>query len=276
MTASIPPRKAFHQQQVVDRLPSASTRLSSNPFATRYTRPGSLRYCFDRSALSFQSDCVEGNDTSDHDRSPDRRPDQNPVQRLVMALTESRAGLIVGSHGTGKSTLLHTLLPTLERTFGSVTMLRLSGCDSVRPIRRWQHLRQVDRELRLFSTPSTTSSGSGIWVIDGAEQISVWQRTRLLRWARRGGQAILATSHRPLMGMEVLYRTELNANLIHGLTVQLLTDASPEIEAMVRDELASRDLGRVSNLRELWFELYDVVQPNLGSEQQSKWLCDCP
>ncbi len=143
-------------------------------------------------------------------------------------------------------------------------MLRLSGCDSNRLLRRWQHTRQVDREVdREARRLAPASSRPGLWVIDGAEQISIWQRSKLLRLSRSVGYAILATSHRPLLGMDVLYRTGLDAKLIHGLTRQLLAEAPPEIEALVLEQLARRDLGRVSNLRELWFELYDVVQSNL-------------
>jgi hypothetical protein len=56
---------------------------SSNPFATRFTRPGALAYRF-----------AEGQD----------------AERLVDALaSQGWWGQIVGPHGSGKSTLLHTL-----------------------------------------------------------------------------------------------------------------------------------------------------------------------
>ena len=59
----------------------------SNPFATRYTRPGALEYIF---------------------------PAGESAEALVARLGKQNWwGAIVGPHGAGKSTLLHTLLPAL-------------------------------------------------------------------------------------------------------------------------------------------------------------------
>jgi hypothetical protein len=70
-------------------LSSRSILMSSNPFATRFTRPGAIEYRF-----------------------PEGVTAEGLVSRL--RVIEWR-GQIVGPHGSGKSTLLHSLMPAIER-----------------------------------------------------------------------------------------------------------------------------------------------------------------
>ena len=63
--------------------------MHSNPFATRFTRPGALSYLF---------------------------PPGQSAESLVAALAQAGWwGEIIGPHGSGKSTLLAELVPELER-----------------------------------------------------------------------------------------------------------------------------------------------------------------
>jgi hypothetical protein len=63
--------------------------MPTNPFATRFTRPGALAFLFP--------------------------PDQSP-QTIIAALAQAQWwGQIVGPHGSGKSTLLAALMPELAR-----------------------------------------------------------------------------------------------------------------------------------------------------------------
>lgn len=240
--ASIQAEQIGSWQSTGDEVAGQVARFRSNPFATRFTRPGAMHYRFDWSA----SDTV---------------PAEDVIDRLLTSLVECRAGLIVGPHGTGKTTLLHTLLPTLGQRFSSVTMLRLGGCVTSHPLRRWRHVRHTGQELASeIRALSSVGCPPGLLVIDGAEQLSSWQRRRLLRWSHQGGHAILATSHRPLRGLDILHRTRLDAKLIRGLTMRLIAGASSDVASAVHRELDRRDLERESNLREMWFDLYDVVQ----------------
>jgi hypothetical protein len=65
------------------------TSMHSNPFATRFTRPGALAFLF---------------------------PAGQSVESLVLSLRQADWwGQIIGPHGSGKSTLLAALIPELAR-----------------------------------------------------------------------------------------------------------------------------------------------------------------
>ena len=232
--------------------------IHSNPFATRFTRPGVLGYCFTAErlgvdALMQQRECAV-------DAIAAEETDPFAIDRLVQSLAQRRASLIVGPHGSGKTTLLHSLTPALREQFSPVDLLRLGGCDSSRLTDRIRHTLGVDHQVR---SRLVSAQRCGLLVIDGGEQLSGWQWRRLIRRVGRGGPALLATSHRPLPGIEVLYRTGLDAKLIQRLTERLLQDVPPEIASPARVELECRDLDAISNLREFWFELYDLLQSRL-------------
>jgi hypothetical protein len=113
-----------------------SSPSTGNPFATRYTRPGALRFRF-----------AKGESEA----------------RIVEELRRQQWwGQIVGPHGSGKSTLLATLMPEMEaagrqvrwvalraddrrwpldadawRQFTSATQLIVDGYEQLTPWRRW-------------------------------------------------------------------------------------------------------------------------------------------
>jgi energy-coupling factor transporter ATP-binding protein EcfA2 len=219
----------------------ANAVVASNPFATRFTRPGQLPFLF--------TDQVESELAND-----------DAMRQLAANLIRQRRGLIVGPHGTGKSTLLHSLLPHLTGAFSSILSVHLTRGESAKWVHRWHHQREINRHLRDCRRSAKSRS---LLLLDGAEQVTTWQRARLLRWSHAREVSILATSHRSLRGLPVLYRTCLNATLISRLTSRLLQNTSAEVHSLVGSQLDRHDLNAVSNLRELWFELYDVVQPAL-------------
>ena len=51
--------------------------------------------------------------------------------------------------------------------------------------------------------------------------------------------------------------------LIRSLAECLLDHASPTVVEVVSRELEGRDLSGLTNVRDLWFELYDIVQDHL-------------
>jgi energy-coupling factor transporter ATP-binding protein EcfA2 len=91
----------------------------SNPFATCWTRPGTLPFLF------------SGEQT---------------VDRLVSQLAAQQwRGAIIGPHGSGKSTLLATLAPYLAQTDRPVHIV--DGFDQLTSLERWR-LRRRCQKLR--------------------------------------------------------------------------------------------------------------------------------
>ena len=210
------------------------TTFPSNPFATRFTRPD---------AVPFQWDRAGGG-----------------VDQLLSALQQHRAGLILGPHGSGKTTLLHTLRPHMSECFSEIRGLKFTQ-PRTRSIRvRCRHRRDAFLSGRRAIEQMKLG---GALVLDGAEQ--VWRRDlrRLVSLANNRGQAVLATCHTPLGGIPILYRTGVSADLIWTLADRLLADADATVSKLVSDELRKRDLTTLTNVRDLWFEIYDAVQPHL-------------
>jgi hypothetical protein len=97
-------------------------RLRSNPFATKYTRPGSHSFLF---------------------------PPGQSLQTIIDALRNSSwNGQIVGPHGSGKSSLVAALLPELAKEGRNVAHFVLSQGERRLPIRtadarQWTNQTQV-------------------------------------------------------------------------------------------------------------------------------------
>jgi GTPase SAR1 family protein len=182
--------------------------------------------------------------------------DSNVVE-IAGRLDQVGFGLIVGPHGSGKTTLLHSLGPWLSERFVDTKHLQLQASPSRAVLARRDHARRTARIV--FSQQSRLCDG-GLMIVDGAEQLGRLDLARLLRRIRRRRQAILATSHLPLRGMTVLHETNVSSNLVQSLTQSLVSNASHELVDFVNIELRKRDLSTLTNLRDLWFELYDTVQ----------------
>jgi hypothetical protein len=154
-------------------------------------------------------------------------------------------GAILGPHGSGKSTLLAALLPALREAGKEPVPVALHDNQRALPAEAW-------RDLRRPAGP-----GARVAVIDGYEQLSLWQRWRLRVLCRRHGHGLLATAHTPV-GLPVLLRLRVTAETAGRVIEQLLT-AVPEAAALRPGtaELAARLGRRSGNLREVLFELYD-------------------
>ena len=227
-------------------LPRVSTP-ASNPFATRFVRPGSLPYRFDAAITEAESDAN--------------------FREIVRRLDRHQTGLIVGPHGSGKTTLLHALAPWLSHRYPQIANVRLTAsawCGAASSLRcRVDKIRHRRRLARLVESQQSRLGGGGLLILDGAEQLSPVDWTRL-RWrVGRRGQKMLATSHAPRWGVPILWETAVNGVLVESLTQSLLAAASPEVVKIVRRELLAQDWSTLTNVRDLWFDMYDVVQPHL-------------
>lgn len=283
--------------------------LFSNPFATRYTRPGEIPYRFfgegessaghhntevgrvrHRGAFPIRSQHdfeardgekrVEGNgkplrmaktktfehsedlapQTLDRERSKiaDVRP--HDLDMVLDRMVRGQAHLIVGPHGTGKTTLLHSLLTPLNCSYQSCCLLRLDGAFG-RGLQRWTH---AIRSGRIVLSAMVRLPRGSLLILDGLEQLGPMARGALLIFAKVKFVTLLGTSHRSIFGMKVIHKTAINPRLILELTDHLLRDVPHGIRSEVEGWISSYDLQHVSNLREFWFELYDFVQPKLA------------
>lgn len=185
---------------------------------------------------------------------------QSAFVEMVARLHQYRFGLIVGAHGSGKSTLLHSLRPAISKVFNEIEYVQLSAPRSDRFLDRSANASRAANQL--YAQQAQLPHG-GLLVVDGAEQLWRLDLAWLLRKAKRYGQAVLATSHFPVGSMTILHETKVTSGLVLSLTESLLTEASPGVAKIVRSELAKQDWSTLTNVRDLWFELYDVVQPHL-------------
>ncbi|TWT64680.1 ATP-binding protein [Allorhodopirellula solitaria] len=219
----------------------SSLTSRSNPFASRFVRPG---------ALAFRG--VDGG--AGAEQSSDE-PQHNFAERLIARLREARCGVIVGNHGTGKSTLLRELAGPLDREMSGGVWVQLTQSHGYR---------ETLNNVRTLGRLQRSVARGGVFVIDGAEQVPRFLRSWIAHRCRRGGQFALVTSHHELAGFETLYHTELSPELINELLGELLApeknDIDPALHTQLRNHLQTRDLREVSNLRDLWDELYDVAQ----------------
>ena len=212
----------------------------SNPFCTRFVRPGEIEYRF--SSTETES-----------------------TQAVLDRLQAERVGLVVGPHGSGKSTLVHTLVKAGRGRFSEHEVVQLVKSDSKSWIERLSHSRAQGRQVGNIQHQLPPGA---LFVVDGAEQLSSRIRRRILRLARIKQHTVLATSHQPLDHLPVLYRTTLNPRIVRELAEQLTHDCSPEVKALAKRRLEQVDWGTLTNVRELWFQLYDEVHSSIQLNRQ--------
>lgn len=218
----------------------------SNPFATRFTRPSAGDYLFPAGA---------------------------DAGALLARLQEANWwGQITGPHGTGKSTLVYTLMPGLRAAGRRVEFYSLHQPASVRPgptlLQPAGHAAGSPTAISgdyCGKGPSKACWRDGVadWnastqiVLDGCEQLTWWQRLRLRWHCRRRGAGLLVTAHRDL-GLPPLWRTETNAELAQRLVARLLGEGNADWPGAERVErLLAEHRG---NLREVLFALYDLYE----------------
>lgn len=189
----------------------------SNPFSTRYTRPGQLEFLL---------------------------PGGGSPKSLIETLSSlGWTAQIIGPHGSGKSTLLATIIAHLPST--------------VRPelhtLRDGQ--RRLDRLPGAFSTPGKAGNTPGnlLLIVDGFEQLPRLRRWNLARQCRRNRTGLLVTSHADAK-LPTLFRTSPNEAEALALTERLL---GKRPDQPLADEVIRCYHRQNGNYREMFFELYD-------------------
>jgi ABC-type cobalamin/Fe3+-siderophores transport system ATPase subunit len=214
--------------------------LISNPFSTRFIRPGAIPFCFA--------------DPIDRDQQ---------LQRLSGQVLLRQASLIVGPHGSGKTTLLHALRPRLEQQMTRVESVMLHSSDVPGIRAKWVGQRQNSKSVRQIQKELPPES---LLIVDGIEQLSRRGRQSVLTRARSHRHRVLATAHTALDPFTVIYETRIRPETIVSITQRLTEHSHAKIKDLVGNELTHGELSKVSNVRDFLFELYDCVAHFQGDQ----------
>ena len=199
--------------------------LPKNPFSTRYTRPGLCRFVGPRCHRSLVI-LVLGQ------RSPDllypaaligspMLGTQGQVESVGDWLPARmlKQGLIVGPHGSGKTTLIHSLLPHLKEAF------EIDGCSQVHQLQLtmplesdlWARFKHRRYARDAVNEVMAGLPGGGLLVVDGIEQLCHRDQKQLIQKTQRQNIFLLATSRKPVYKMGILYQTAVDAMLVNSL-----------------------------------------------------------
>jgi hypothetical protein len=212
---------------------------ASNPFATRFIRPGALPFLFPPD-LPAPDRLARGIDAGPADQPLPDAGAGRLEDLLVRWRSAGRVGQIVGPHGSGKSTLLAALTQALVRAG-----LRVES-HTLRPGEPgWPRLR---RAARRWDRQTAVA-------VDGLEQLSWHRRWHLRQVCRRRGCGLLATTHRPL-GWPLLWETRVTPELARAIVARL----APGYALPDGDRLEQLLADQAGNMRETLFALYDLYQ----------------
>lgn len=197
--------------------------MSENPFCTGRIRPGALPFFF---------------------------PAGLNAEKLAEQLRQSGGwGEIVGRHGTGKSALLATLIPAIERAGQRVLALELHDDERCLPL-------DLDRRHRV--------QPFALLVIDGYEQLGRFCRWRLRRRCRRRGWGLLVTTHKSV-GLPELFHTVATPELAEQIVRHLL---GGRLSPFTPADVLERYERRRGDMREMLFDLYDLFEARDASSGQ--------
>ena len=208
---------------------------ASNPFATRFTRPGAIEYLF---------------------------PPGESLPSLIARLQEQDWwGEIIGPHGSGKSTLLATLVPALTNAgrrvvWRAIRREGLGTADSGLAGQKSEQPKIVDAKFVSVTAGSDGWNETTQLVLDGYEQLSWWWRRRVQALVRRRGAGLLVAAHEPL-GLPALAMIKPSEAVAHQVVEKLI---ARDRAAVTSAEVSRAFAASGQNLRETLFALYDVYQ----------------
>ncbi|MCA9196052.1 MAG: hypothetical protein KDA87_00885 [Planctomycetales bacterium] len=209
--------------------------MHSNPFSTKFVQPGEIDYVL---------------------------PEGTTWDELIQLFVRNQlCGQIVGPHGVGKSTFLCSFL----RRLSSDTDIKVSRINLQAARRDWSRVRT---ELGRLPVPAEMRH---VLVIDGFEQLNMYQRW-YTRWrTHRAGSGLLVTVHQPERKLPLLFHASYDWQRFQSLVAKLLNKHSANRPVLDNQTIASvyQQHATTGNLREVLFELYDHAEQNLRSKSTS-------
>lgn len=162
---------------------------------------------------------------------------------------------IVGPRGTGKTTLLEDLEPSIQARGWRTQWVRLKE-------------ETPRREKRSELQSLTSYSRDTMILFDGGETLRLMDWILLLERIRHLG-GIIMTLHRP-RGLPILYETEPDAYLAHALSCQLLGRYDPQLSYIVADAFEAHN----GDMREVFRHCYLAAAKGELSPPSVKDPCD--
>ena len=212
----------------------------ANPFSTAFISPNRVKFRFSSGPSGANPSSIN-----------------NHLEGLLAKLKGTRRATIVGPHGTGKSTLLHTFLPKLQQTFPKVAFHHLNNDPSIGFLKRWKERSRANKRIM---ADFAELPEEGLIIIDGWEQLGNIARWRISSAAVSKKISLLTTCHHRPAGWTIIYETTTSTELVRSLAKDLLKDSPYKVQKLIDTQLKARRLNAKTNVRNLWFEMYDVVQ----------------
>ena len=177
----------------------------------------------------------------------------------------ARGGIavVVGQHGSGKTTLArsfvrdrrcHWMVASPERMAVSA---RIGWCIQTIKTVAWS-----DRSVIVIDGVDDAVAGFG-WTL---RLINAMIRFKaILSGGRSGGdRSILVLAHRPVAGLSVAWHCAVDPQRVLEWVDQMTDSMSPPVRTLSRAYAKQRLTEQPGlNIRDLFFELYDLVQPKL-------------
>lgn len=206
------------------------TKSRSNPFSSRFVQPGAIEY-------EFFGRC--------------------DIESLAGRFLDlhSRRGMIVGPHGSGKSTLVESLTKRIQLNDPDVPIVQ-------------QRLTRERGSKRCQRVGTHQWKRESIIILDGFEQVSLWSQLRIHTAVLRKRIRLLVTVHKPIRMFDLLWQTKIDDHAAEWLAQRLLgLSDQPEFEIQLQSLLSSEawSLSRLrhgQNIRETLFDMYDWWRDN--------------